>query len=120
MDHRLPLSGYSSVHARESCTMRLRRLSDILRELGLLEVQLQLFREGVGPHYGRNLGVRIAALHRRLDDLEHELRLRASALGEDGQASLRELRTRLAARDRQYGGPERRNPTREWASSGRA
>lgn len=103
-----------SVTGDESCTVRLRRLSDVLRELGLVEVQLQLFHEGAGPHYGRNLGMRIAALHRRLDDLERQLRVCASALGQDGQASLEELRQRLTAMDRQYDGPERRDPAREW------
>lgn len=88
--------------------MQVRRLSDILMELGLVEVQLQLFHEGAGPHYGRNLGMRIAALHRRLDDLDRSLRLRASTLGEDEHDSLKELRRRLAVIDRQYKGPERR------------
>lgn len=85
-----------------------RRLSDILRELNLVDVQLQLFQEGAGPHYGRDLGVRIAALHRRLDDLEQQLRLRARALGQDDKPSLTELRTRLGILEHRYDGRERR------------
>lgn len=76
----------------------------------MLELQLQLFEEGAGPHYGRNLGLRIAALHRRLDEAEKQLRRHASRVAQDSQLSLKELRMRLAALDRRYDGPERRNP----------
>lgn len=87
-----------------------RRVSDLLLEMRFLEVQVQMLRDP-GPHLTRDRGLRVAALHQRLDELERRLRSYARERGDDEGASLGELRRRLAkvaAHDPRYSGPERR------------
>ena len=47
-----------------------RRLSDLLLEIDFMEVQLEELQHLAPAHQTRNLGQRIAACHRRLDELE--------------------------------------------------
>ena len=83
-----------------------------------MEVQLQVFAKTAGPHKNRDAGVRIAAVHRRLDDLESSLRRRAQALGQDSTVRISELQRRLARYIERrrgagvYDGPERRRRQR--------
>jgi hypothetical protein len=97
-----------SCHSTDSYVHAFRRLSDLLAETSLLEAQLQIFQEASGPHHVRDVVMRITTLHRRLDEIESQLRLRARKFGEGDQATMRDLRRRLAALDRVYLGPERR------------
>lgn len=87
-----------------------RRLSDLVTEVEFLQVQLHMVRDAGPAHHVRNVGVRIAALHQRLDVLERQLRLRARSEGDDPKAAISEVVRRLSAPDRQrrYRGPERR------------
>ncbi|MFI5266610.1 MAG: hypothetical protein ACHQ7M_04450, partial [Chloroflexota bacterium] len=64
---------------------------DNLSAFKFAEIQLALLQEQAGPHYVRNLGLRRAALHRRLDTLEANLRRRARELGEDSSLAMSEL-----------------------------
>jgi len=73
-----------------------------------------------GPHHKPSQQQRIAALQRRLDVLEHRLRLRAAELGEDAKVTLGQLRRALAQRDPKYRGPERRRAVRQGADEARA
>jgi len=85
-----------------------RRLTDLIADVQLLEVQLQIMSETGGPHRIRNQGVRLSALHQRLDTLERRLRRRARMLGENDRGTLTELRQRLAAHRPQPRDIERR------------
>ncbi len=58
-------------------TYPLRRLSDALANIDLLEIQLQAIVRDGGAHHIRDVGLRISAIHRRLDELEARLRGRA-------------------------------------------
>ncbi len=90
-----------------------RRLSDLLAEANFLLVQLQALQETGKPHKTRGLAQRIARMHRRLNDVEGQLRLWAKQLGHDDQATITELRQMLQSvveRDPAYRGPERRQP----------
>jgi hypothetical protein len=105
----------------------LRRSMDLLLELELFEVQLQIMHEEAGPHIMRNLGVRIAAAHRRMDEIEQELRRRAFQLGLVDAASgplnprkLTQLRDRRHGEDPRYQGPERRKAPRRLIDQPRA
>ncbi len=93
-----------------------RRLSDALAAHQFSEVQLIVLNEQAGVHHVRNIGLRLAALHRRLDTLEAELRRHAKVLGEDPTMSVSELRQRLAARAdrRQLNQVNRRVERRLW------
>jgi hypothetical protein len=77
-----------------------RRLSDDIAADNLALVQLHLFEREGGAHHTSDLGIRIARLHRRLDDLEAHLRARAKARDVDPTLPmsqlLRELRISLA------------------------
>ena len=88
-----------------------RRLSDLLRELDMLEVLTLTLRAESGPHLVRNVGLRVANLHQRMDALERQVRARAREFGEEDEATFTALRRRLAAleRDPRYRGPERRH-----------
>lgn len=89
----------------------LRRLEDLLLQIRFLEVQLAVIEESKGPHLIRNVGIRRAALHERLDELEHELRWRARHIPNARDSTSRELRRRLeelSQHDPDYRGPERR------------
>ncbi len=79
-----------------ACGIPRRRLRDVLVEINLLDVQLHIIQQAAGPHRLKGVGQRIAALHRRLDALEHQLRLRALQVEENpsGLTSF-ELRRRL-------------------------
>jgi len=98
-------------------SIQFRRLSDLLSEIQLLEAQLQVLREDAGPHLIRNIGLRIAALHGRLDQAEHRLRLHARDLNEADQAAISHIRTRLTALQarRQKIAPDRPDPERRKA-----
>jgi len=78
-------------------SIQFRRLSDLLSEIQLLEAQLQVLREDAGPHLIRDIGLRLAALHGRLNQTEHRLRVHARDLNEDDQAAISHIRTRLTA-----------------------
>lgn len=78
-------------------SIQFRRLSDLLSEIQLLEAQLQVLREDAGPHLIRNIGLRIAALHGRLDQAEHRLRLHTSDVN-DSQLSRPQQRRSQALR----------------------
>lgn len=90
-------------------TNQLRRLSDLLRHLDFLEVQLIAIQRESGPHHIRKVGERIARIHQSMDEIEHVLRLRAVALGESAEMPLSVLRRRLAkvADRRRYPQPVR-------------
>lgn len=100
---------------------RLRRLADLLKKLNFLEVQLDALQREGGSHHLRDVGLRIAEAHRRLDGLERELRACAAELGEDAGLPLHELRDllwtygdrrgRIVARP-PYRGAERRHGSR--------
>jgi len=72
-----------------------KRLSDLLAEMNLLDVQLQIIAHEAGAHHVRNVGQRIAELHRRLDNLECDLRLRAQHVSSDPGLPVSELRRGL-------------------------
>jgi hypothetical protein len=63
--------------------VQLRRLSDLLRYVDFLDVQLIAIERESGPHHIRMIGERIARIHRTIDDLEQRLRTRATELDED-------------------------------------
>ena len=88
----------------------LRRLSDLVTEVEFLQLQLHVVRDSGPPHHLRDVGVRIAALHQRLDVLERQLRQRAQSEGQDSKAALSEVLRRLSAPDSAASshGPERR------------
>ena len=94
----------------EATPMALRRLSDLLFELDMVEVLALTLRADAGPHLLTNVGLRLTNLHRRMDELERQVRARARGFGEDDEATFTELRRRLAAIERnpRYHGPERR------------
>jgi hypothetical protein len=109
------------------------RLSDLLSDANFLEVQIQTLQTQAGPHWLKGVGQRIARLHARLDDLEYQLRARASLKGSGVSGmSRRQLRRRLSlVTDRRqsgldiaYDGPERRKMFRRasdrWAKGGLA
>jgi hypothetical protein len=83
-------------------------------EMQFLEVQLHMIRESGPAHHIREVGVRLAALHQRLDVLERQLRQRAQFEGEDAKAAISEVARRLSSPDRarRYRGPERRRRAR--------
>ena len=87
-----------------------RRLSDLLTEVEFLQVQLHMVRDSGPAHHVRDVGVRLAALHQRLDVLERQLRQRARSEGEDAEAAISDVVRRLSAPDRRrrYRGVERR------------
>lgn len=88
-----------------------RRIRDALVDMQLTEIQLQIIQQSNGPHLIRNVGIRVAALHRRLGELEQRLRARDTV--DAGRRGLRDLRQRmaeLAEHDPKYDGPERRRP----------
>jgi hypothetical protein len=96
-----------------------RRVTDALAELDFVLVQLITLHSDAGAHHSRDQHLRIAALHRRADYLEHRLRRRAAELGEDDRATLGHLRRLLREQpdrrrggDRSYRGPERRTRVR--------
>jgi hypothetical protein len=70
----------------------LRRVSDTLLGIDLLEIQLELVQRQGGPHHPQRLAQRIASAHKELDRLEDLLRLQAEELGLDPNMPLRELR----------------------------
>ncbi len=70
-------------------------LSDLLSEADFLDVQIQVIHETAPTHKGRDWGLRLAALHHRMYDLEEEMRLHASMLGESAMGPGYELRSRL-------------------------
>lgn len=89
----------------------LRRLEDLLLQMRFLEVQLAVIEQSKGPHLLRNVGLRVAALHERLNELEHELRRRARHIPDARESTSRDLRRRLeelTQHDPHYRGPERR------------
>jgi DNA-binding transcriptional MerR regulator len=77
-------------------TNPLRRLSDALANIDLLEIQLHAIARDGGAHHIRDVGLRISAIHQRLDELEARLRSRAVEMS-PGLATLRmsEVRRRL-------------------------
>jgi len=88
-----------------------RRLKDLLSELQFLEAQVQVLSESAAAHHRRDVGLRLAALHRQLDELERRIRNRSISLGQFDRVDVRELRQRLASlayRHPDYRGPERR------------
>jgi len=58
-------------------------VGEILADRALAEVQLLVLQQTNGPHHLRNVEQRIAAVHRRLDLLEADLRRRATEYGVD-------------------------------------
>ena len=69
-----------------------------------MEAQIQVLHETSKAHRTRNMQVRLAELHGRLDAVERQLRLRAH----DRTASIKELRRKLVALEQSYAGPKRR------------
>lgn len=66
-----------------------------------------VLEEQGGAHHLRHVGLRLAAIHRRMDALEAKLRQRARELGEDSTLSMSELSRRLDARtDRRQAHPD--------------
>ena len=92
----------------------LRRLSDLLAEADFMEAQLRVLQEPGPSHRKLKLQTHIATVHRRLDELERRLRLRAIELGEDDRGAISQLRRRLATlakHDLSYRGRDRRRPS---------
>jgi hypothetical protein len=75
---------------------RRRLLADLLADAEFLLVQIVLLHQEHGPHLIRGRAQRLANLHRKLDEIEKELRERAAVLGLDTSVTLGELRRRLA------------------------
>jgi hypothetical protein len=95
-----------------------RRLSDLVSEASFMEIRVQVLHESAHSHKSRTFGLRLAALHRRLDAIERQLRTRARWLGTDDSGSVSELRRRLAELMKQappYEGVERRRGHRRSA-----
>jgi hypothetical protein len=86
----------------------LRRLSDLLLEYDLLEIQQHILMRDFAPHLSRNVALRLSKLRRKLDALDRRLRLRAHDLGLDTRQPIRVLRKRLAEVSARYAGAERR------------
>ena len=91
-------------------------MPELLAEIDFLLVQLITLHSTTGPHRMREHQMRMAALHRRLDHLERQLRMR---VGEDDLSTLGQLRRRLdqvserrQRHDPDYAGPERRRHQR--------
>jgi hypothetical protein len=84
-----------------------------MMELDFLEIQRLAVKESNGPHLSVDIAAHLAALDRRMDALEVQLRARAKAIGESAELSLSQLHSKLAEigrRDPAYVGPERRRP----------
>jgi type II secretory pathway component PulJ len=88
-------------------------------EAQFLLVQLVTFHRSNNPHHSPRQQQRIAELHRRLDVIERQLRMRAAELGDDTKGTLGELRRTLVDKvdrrkgaDPHYFGPERRKAQR--------
>jgi hypothetical protein len=64
-------------------TFPLRRLSDTLANMGLVEVQLRVIESEAGPPHIKDVGQRIAAIHRQLGRLERQVRARSMRLSEN-------------------------------------
>jgi PAS domain-containing protein len=74
-----------------------RRLSDLLAAYQFSEVQLIVLQEQAGVHHTRNVALRLASLHRRMDAIEDDLRKRAKTLGQDSTLGVAELCQRLTS-----------------------
>jgi hypothetical protein len=98
-----------------------RRLPDVLAEVNLLEVQLQIVQQEAGPHRLNGAGQRIVALHRRLDCLEHQLRIRALQVDENlSRLTIFQLRRRLGnVADRRRSATAPHYHGLEWRRAGR-
>jgi hypothetical protein len=84
----------------------LRRVSDTLLGIDLLEIQLEIIQSETGPNV-RGLEDRVAAAHQELDRLERLLREQAQHLGIDSSSPIWHLRavlSRCADRRQQRGG----------------
>ena len=94
-----------------------RRLADLLQDVEFLLVQLVTFHQSTGPHHTLRQQEGVVRLHRRLDGLEHKLRLRANELGDHEPVTLGQLRRRLSqTTGPQDGKPERRESAAAQAS----
>lgn len=95
-----------------------RRLPDLLKDAEFLLVQLVMLHQSGGPHLIRERAQRLGALHRKLDQVERELRIHGEKLGVGEGLTLGALRRRLAqltdrrSDARPHAGPERRHSHR--------
>jgi hypothetical protein len=90
-----------------------RRLSDLLLALDFCEVQLGVLLRTGRAHHTRNLSLRLASLHHRIDDLERLIRLRSLEFAEDASLPIHQLRKRLMRLDRRHSMREQGRPGQE-------
>jgi hypothetical protein len=69
-----------------------RRLDDLIVVYRFMQVQLDELNRSAGPHLVLDLGIRIAALHHRLDALERQIRERFGSKASAGDTITHLLR----------------------------
>ena len=74
----------------------LRGLSDLLMDIDFMHVQLRVLQETGPSHRSLNVQMRIAELHRRLDEVEQRLRFWASQVAKDDGLSISQSPSQLA------------------------
>ncbi len=72
-------------------------LEDVLTEASFTAMQFDVLSRATGPHRPRDVAVRMARLHRRLDEVEADLRVRAALFDVDPHLPFEELCRRLKA-----------------------